>query len=72
MPNQEDPEPMSAEADARTAVDHGSAAEQRLNALAPVDTERLDTAERSIDEAKAAAAELRREQGDDDDGESEG
>jgi hypothetical protein len=36
-------------------VDEGAAEQQRLDALAPADTTRLDNAEAAIDEAKQAA-----------------
>ena len=53
------------EGDDLPAVDEGTPQERRLDALAPVDTEQLETSQRAIDEAKQAAEPIRRQQRDD-------
>ena len=57
------------EGDDLPAVDEGTPQERRLDALAPVDTEQLETSQRAIDEAKQAAEPIRRQQRDDNDDE---
>jgi len=52
-------------------LDEGTPEEQRLDALAPVDTEQLESSQRAIDEAKQAAEPVRRHQRDDADDEPE-
>jgi hypothetical protein len=50
--------------DALPEIDEGTREEQRLDALAPVDTEQLESSQRAIDEAKQAAEPVLRDQRD--------
>jgi len=58
-------EPQQQPQDALPEIDEGTAEEQRLDALAPVDTDRLESAQQAIDQAKQAAEPVLRQQRDD-------
>jgi hypothetical protein len=70
-PDQVNTEQVRTEEDGLPGIDEGSAEERRLDALAPVDTEQLESSQQAIDEAKKAAEPVRRHQRNDIDDEPE-
>jgi hypothetical protein len=62
--DQDATDPVSTKRDSLPGVDQGTPEERRLDALAPVDTERLESSQQAIDEAKQAAEPVLRHQRD--------